>query len=379
MKQRIAIFIGAAFTVVAAFGYSLRAQDRPVAKAGGMEFVKIPAGEFMMGCSPGDNLCNTDESPRHRVQITKSFEIGKYEVTQAQWTALMQTNPSSVKGDNRPVETVSKLEAQTFVAKLNAANDGYRYRLPTEAEWEYSARAGVDSPHSGPIDQVAWYSANSEDETHPVGQKKPNTWGLYDMQGNVREWVSDFYSSNYYSVSPAADPTGAQLGGDRGGPGPRGRGGRGGPGGPGGLGRGGPQGPPPNNQQGASQQQQIDALRQQVEDLQRQVQQLQIALQAGPFRGGPNGPAGPAGPAGPGPNGPGRGPQGPQQGPAVAGPDGQFIDPLDGLPTGLPVARGGGWDQSAPFQRVSARYSYYGPTLKVSDIGFRLVRVPVGQ
>jgi len=379
MKQRIAIFIGAAFTVVAAFGYSLRAQDRPVAKAAGMEFVKIPAGEFMMGCSPGDNLCNTDESPRHRVQITKSFEIGKYEVTQAQWTALMQTNPSSVKGDNRPVETVSKLEAQTFVAKLNAANDGYRYRLPTEAEWEYSARAGMDSPHSGPIDQVAWYSANSEDETHPVGQKKPNTWGLYDMQGNVREWVSDFYSSNYYSVSPAADPTGAQLGGDRGGPGPRGRGGRGGPGGPGGLGRGGPQGPPPNNQQGASQQQQIDALRQQVEDLQRQVQQLQIALQAGPFRGGPNGPAGPAGPAGPGPNGPGRGPQGPQQGPAVAGPDGQFIDPLDGLPTGLPVARGGGWDQSAPFQRVSARYSYYGPTLKVSDIGFRLVRVPVGQ
>ena len=366
MKQRIAIFIGAAFTVVAAFGYSLRAQDRPVAKAGGMEFVKIPAGEFMMGCSPGDNLCNTDESPRHRVQITKSFEIGKYEVTQAQWTALMQTNPSSVKGDNRPVETVSKLEAQTFVAKLNAANDGYRYRLPTEAEWEYSARAGMDSPHSGPIDQVAWYSANSEDETHPVGQKKPNTWGLYDMQGNVREWVSDFYSSNYYSVSPAADPTGAQLGGDRGGPGPRGRGGRGGPGGPGGLGRGGPQGPPPNNQQGASQQQQIDALRQQVEDLQRQVQQLQIALQAGPFRGGPNGPGGP-------------GPQGPQQGPAVAGPDGQFIDPLDGLPTGLPVARGGGWDQSAPFQRVSARYSYYGPTLKVSDIGLRLVRVPVGQ
>jgi hypothetical protein len=76
----------------------------------------------------------------------------------------------------------------------------------------------MDSPHSGPIDQVAWYSANSEDETHPVGQKKPNAWGLYDMQGNVREWVSDFYSSNYYSVSPAADPTGAQLGGDRGGP-----------------------------------------------------------------------------------------------------------------------------------------------------------------
>ena len=184
-----------------------------------MEFVSIPPGEFMMGCSPNDDRCGADENPRHRVQISKAFEIGKYEVTQAQWVALTQTNPSGSKGDMRPVETVSKLEAQDFVAKLNAAADGYRYRLPTEAEWEYAARAGMDAAYSGSLDQVAWYAANSDDETHPVGQKKPNAWGLYDVQGNVREWVSDLYSANYYNNSPAIDPAGpprgAALGVDR--------------------------------------------------------------------------------------------------------------------------------------------------------------------
>jgi formylglycine-generating enzyme required for sulfatase activity len=311
-----------------------------------MEFVKIAAGEFMMGCSTGDSQCNADENPRHRVQITKAFEIGKYEVTQAQWTAVMPDNASSGKGNNRPVETVSKLEAQDFIAKLNAKNDGYLYRLPTEAEWEYAARAGKDTPYSGTLDQVAWFAGNSDDETHPVGQKKPNAWGLYDTQGNVREWVSDLYAANYYSNSPAADPTGPLPG--FGGPGGRG-GPRGGPRGRGGF-PGGPPPPPPTPpgalQSGATQQQQIDELRRQVQQLQQEVQQLRNQLAAGP-RGG--------------------------------GPGGFFVDPIDGLPSGLPVVRGGGWDQSAAFQRVSARYSYYGPTLKVSDIGFRVVRVPVAQ
>lgn len=348
---------------------TLLAQKPP---AIGMEFVKIASGEFMMGCSKGDNACNDDENPRHRVQISKSFEIGKFEVTQSQWVAVMQTNPSSNKGDTRPVETVSKLEAQEFIAKLNGMNDGYRYRLPTEAEWEYAARAGSESPYSGTLGQVAWYAANSEDETHPVGQKSPNAWGLYDTQGNVREWVSDFYTANYYSNSPTVDPAGPVLGTQGAGPG-----GRGGPGGPGGRGqgpggRGGPQGGnapapfPPDAPPGASPQQQIEALRRQVQQLQQEVQQLRNQINGGPPRGGFGGP----GPGGLGP---------PAQGPAVIGPNGNLIDPLDGLPTGLPVVRGGGWDQSAAFQRVSARYSYYGPTLRVSDIGFRVVRQPVAQ
>jgi formylglycine-generating enzyme required for sulfatase activity len=314
------------------------AQAKPAA---GIEFVAIPPGEFMMGCSTGDQQCAADENPRHRVQITKGFEIGKYEVTQAQWLALMPTNPSTHKGDNLPVETVSKVDAQDFIAKLNmsnAQNDGYVYRLPTEAEWEYAARAGTDAPNSGPLDQVAWYGANSGDETHPVGQKKPNAWGLYDTQGNVREWVSDLYSANYYSTSPAADPTGPAPGarGGQGGRGPGGRGGRGN--GARGIPDGQGGGPaaladPPELPPGATQQQQIDALRQQVAQLREALRQL-LAGPGFPGFGGGQG-------------GPGR---------------------------GLPVVRGGGWDQSAAFQRVSARYSYYGPTLRVSDIGFRVVR-----
>jgi formylglycine-generating enzyme required for sulfatase activity len=321
------------------------ASARPAA---GMEFVAIPPGEFMMGCSTGDQQCAADENPRHRVQITKGFEIGKYEVTQAQWLALMPNNPSTNKGDTRPVETVSKLEAQEFIAKLNAQNDGYLYRLPTEAEWEYAARAGLDAPYSGPLDEVAWYAANSGDETHPVGQKKPNAWGLYDMQGNVREWVSDLYSANFYRASPAADPTGPAPGAfGRGGQGGRGAGGRGG-----GRGFPGGQGPSPGGladpaelPPGATQQQQIDALRQEVAQLREALRQVLAGPRFPGFGGGPEGPGG------------------------------------DGVPRGLPVVRGGGWDQSSEFQRVSARYSYYGPTLRVSDIGFRVVRqrVPPAQ
>ena len=173
----------------------------------------------MMGCSSGDSECAFDESPRHRVQITKSFQMGKFEVTQAQWQAIMSSNPSFFKGADLPVEEVSWDDIQQFLTRLNGRNDGYRYRLPTEAEWEYAARAGsTDKYAGGVLDQIAWYGDNSSSwehsssTTHPVGGKKPNAWGLYDMLGNVWEWCQDRYSSGYYSSSPVADPHGPSSG-----------------------------------------------------------------------------------------------------------------------------------------------------------------------
>src|SRR5215472_6672194 len=157
-----------------------------------LEFVKISPGEFTMGCVDGDKDCADDEKPSRQVQITKAFEIGKYEVTQAQYEAVTGSNPSTIKGPDRPVETVSRDEAKAFLEKLNAKNDGYHYRLPTEEEWEYAARAG--GANNPPLDEIAWYDGNSDDETHPVGTKKPNAWGIYDMLGNVREWVDSLFT-----------------------------------------------------------------------------------------------------------------------------------------------------------------------------------------
>jgi formylglycine-generating enzyme required for sulfatase activity len=173
-----------------------------------MEFIRIEPGQFMMGCSPGDNQCEEDEKPAHLIRITKAFEISKYEVTQSQWELVMGSNPSYSRGADRPVEQVSWDEVQEFLRRLNARRDGYRYRLPTEAEWEYAARAGSTGPYAGPLDQMAWYRPNSGGQTHPVGQKQPNAWGLYDTHGNVGEWVQDWYSPNSYPSTSATDPTG---------------------------------------------------------------------------------------------------------------------------------------------------------------------------
>src|SRR6185295_6275207 len=196
------------------------AQTAALKNAIGMEFVKIPAGEFMMGCSPGDSMCKDDEKPLHPVRITKAFEMGKTEVTQAQWKAVMNANESSILGENNPVENVTRAETISFATQLSMKSDGYRYRLPTEAEWEYAARAGTTGATYGPLADVAWYGKNSNDESHPVGGKKPNAWGLYDMLGNVREWVADTYQPNYYAPSPPDDLPGAQANyGERGQPG----------------------------------------------------------------------------------------------------------------------------------------------------------------
>lgn len=176
-------------------------------------FVKIPAGAFDMGANNGSD----DEKPVHNVRITKPFDLGKYEVTQEQWQAVMGSNPSRSKGANKPVERVSWDDVQVFIKKLNATNDGYTYRLPTEAEWEYACRAGSTGDYAGEVDETAWCDKEDYSTTtpHPVGQKKPNAWGLHDMHGNLWEWCADWYSKDYYKQSPSADPTGPSKGSAR--------------------------------------------------------------------------------------------------------------------------------------------------------------------
>ncbi|MFH0934835.1 MAG: SUMF1/EgtB/PvdO family nonheme iron enzyme [Pseudomonadota bacterium] len=164
------------------------------------EMVELPAGSFDMGSAKGE----ANEKPVHRVSIARPFAIGKTEVTQAQWHTLMRNNPSNFEtcGDDCPVEQVSWDDAQAYIKKLNEKT-GKQYRLPTEAEWEYACRAGMGFEYCGSdfADKVSWSNLNSGsfffNSPHPVASKEPNAFGLYDMSGNVWEWVEDTYLPNY--------------------------------------------------------------------------------------------------------------------------------------------------------------------------------------
>ena len=177
------------------------------------EMVTLTGGSFNMGSENGD----LDEKHIHNVTVS-SFKMAKYACTQAQWRAIMKTNPSHHKDDNCPVEKVSWNDAQEYIQKLNTLT-GKKYRLPTEAEWEYAARGGSSNSNNiyaggNDIETVAWYDGNSGYQTHLVGQKQPNEVGLYDMSGNVWEWCNDWYAANYYFPSQGLDinPQGPEIG-----------------------------------------------------------------------------------------------------------------------------------------------------------------------
>jgi formylglycine-generating enzyme required for sulfatase activity len=231
------------FTMLSSvFVVSLAAQKTPIAHAtkaarvkskDGLTYVWIPPGKFMMGCSSEDKECFDDEKPAHMVTISKGFWIGETPVTQAAYQRVVGKNPSRFKGEQLPVEMVTREEAQSYCQMV-------RMRLPTEAELEYSARAGSTSSRYGDLETIAWYAGNSGpqrvdgevlwqsdpghyeenliakgNQTHPVAQKQANAWHLYDMLGNVWEWTRDWYDKSYYARSETRDPTGASSGTQR--------------------------------------------------------------------------------------------------------------------------------------------------------------------
>ena len=186
----------------------------PVKDGISIDMVRVEAGTFTMGATAEMKDPWNVEKPTHQVTLTNDYYMGKYEVTQALWQAVMGNNPSNYKGDNLPVECVSWDDCQKFISELNRIT-GKTFRIPTEAEWEYAARGGKKSrgyQYSGSnnLSDVAWYSDNSGKKTHAVGTKQPNELGIYDMSGNVEEWCQDWYDN--YSSSSQTNPTGANSG-----------------------------------------------------------------------------------------------------------------------------------------------------------------------
>ena len=223
------IFSKVLVLMLVVFAEHLQSQPpKEITNSIGMKLVLTPKGTFMMG-SPESEEARFEDETQHEVTISKDYYLGVHEVTQAQYEKVMGTKPSYFQGDeikgsstNNPVESVSWLDAVEFCKKLSDLPEekaaGRVYRLPTEAEWEYACRAGSKSAYSfgessKSLGDYAWFDGNSNNQTHPVGEKKANAWGLYDMHGNVWEWCSDWYGE--YPNGAVSDPVGPREGSDR--------------------------------------------------------------------------------------------------------------------------------------------------------------------
>jgi len=217
MRSSMLVLMCSAFLAVSA--RPALADDYPMsppAPIKPMEMVLIKGGCYKMGDTFGDGA--EDEHPVHEVCV-KDFYLGRYPVTQIQWAGLMGLNPSKEPecGIGCPVENVSWNDAQEFIGKMSR-RAGKAYRLPTEAEWEYAARSGgrnekwAGTSDERALDDYAWYYNDSQYRSHPVGEKKPNGLGLYDMTGNVWQWMSDWYDERYYAASPRNEPQGPASG-----------------------------------------------------------------------------------------------------------------------------------------------------------------------
>jgi formylglycine-generating enzyme required for sulfatase activity len=218
------IFVLMALIALPMTGGSANSPDYVELPKSRLAIVRIPAGTFRMGtdqvlraddhwktcsdCPPRNDV----ERPVHRVTISEGFWMGQFPVTQRQWLEMMGNNPSKLRdaGPEAPVEQVSWKDVQIFLAKVNTIQVRWTVRLPTEAEWEYATRSGSTGETYGPLDDIAWYRGNGSSRTHPVGQKLPNAFGLYDILGNVWQWCQDWFG--LYSSEPAIDPQGPPTG-----------------------------------------------------------------------------------------------------------------------------------------------------------------------
>jgi len=183
-------------------------KDFMLAEGVTISMIWVEPGAFIMG-SPYKELGRTPErEAQHKVTITKGYWLAETELTQLQWQKIMEVNPSFNKGDNLPVDQVSFSDIQEFLKKINTIQN--KFRLPTEAEWEFACRAGSIKPYGGNIDAMVWHRGNSGIQSHPVASKKPNAWGFYDMQGNILEWCSDWFQED--TTKDTINPEGPETG-----------------------------------------------------------------------------------------------------------------------------------------------------------------------